>query len=59
MIVAISAGIGSLSSGFIFAEGDIFAVSITGLILSLVLLGVVAWFRIGGRPAAILTVPQD
>jgi len=59
VIVALSAGIGSFISGFIFAEGEILAVSILGLVLTFTLLGVVFWSRISGRPTEILSVSQS
>ncbi len=46
MSVAIGAGLGSLTSGFIFARGDMWAVSIVGLAFSLALLGMVIWLKL-------------
>ena len=44
MMIALAAGTGSLGTGFVFAWGDIVAVSIVGLVFSLVLIGVTVWF---------------
>ncbi len=44
MMIALAAGIGSLGTGFVFAWGDITAVSIVGLVFSLALIGITVWF---------------
>jgi hypothetical protein len=49
MSVAIGAGLGSFTSGFIFARGDMLAVSIVGLAFSLALLGMVIWLSLARR----------
>ncbi len=49
MSVSIGAGLGSLTSGFIFARGDMLAVSIVGIAFSLTLLGMVIWLRLSRR----------
>ncbi len=54
MSVAIGAGMGSLSSGFIFAWGGMLAVSIVGLAFSLALLGLVFWYRLSQGPRGVL-----
>lgn len=44
ILVAVATGTGSLSAGFIFAWGGIWAVSLVGLVLSLLLIGMtLAW----------------
>ena len=43
MLVALAAGTGSLSSGSVFAQGGIVAVSIMGLVVSLALAVIAAW----------------
>jgi len=53
MVVAVAAGIGSLSSGSVFAAGGIISVSIMGLAVSLGLAAVAAWaMRQQGRVLA-------
>jgi len=54
MGVALGAGAGSLSSGFIFAQGGMIAVSVVGLGFSLGLLLMVSWLMLTGRPTGAL-----
>ena len=52
MMIALAAGTGRLGTGFVFAWGNIVAVSIVGLVFSLALIGVTVWFvqvRLGVR----------
>ncbi len=49
--VALGAGAGSFSSGFIFAQGGMMAISAVGLGFSLALLLMVSWLMITGRRA--------
>lgn len=57
--VALGAGLGSLVSGLIFARGEMIAVSIVGLALSLALLAFAAWSLIQHQPAELFAPGQD
>jgi hypothetical protein len=49
MAVAVGAGLGSLGSGVLFAQGGIGTVSLVGLGFSLALLAVTAWAILTSR----------
>jgi len=59
MAVALGAGIGSFSSGIIFAASGILALSLFGIGLSFVLLLWVVWLRIPRKQAQLLPAGQD
>jgi MFS family permease len=52
MAVAIGAGIGTLSSGYLFGLGDMELVSLVGLAFSLALLAMTGWVILIRRPVA-------
>lgn len=52
VLVSLGAGSGSLSTGLIFANGGITAVSAVGLAFALVLMGWLAWYRFTQSPKA-------
>jgi len=55
MLVATGAGIGSLSSGILFAAGGIVIVSAIGLAFALALLALVTWVRLYPPPEPVLS----
>lgn len=57
--VAIGAGAGSLGSGFIFAWGGIFAVSLVGGAFSLALFVTVLWMMVARQPVKSLATGHD
>jgi MFS family permease len=59
MSVAIGAGIGTLSSGYLFDFGGIDLVSLVGLALSIALLAATAWIMLVRRPVAQATASSD
>jgi MFS family permease len=59
MAVAIGAGVGSFSSGLIFAAGGYLALSVVGVGFSLILLLAVAWFIVPKKSARPLPAGHD
>jgi predicted MFS family arabinose efflux permease len=49
--VALGAGVGSLGTGYVFAQGEMFAVAIVGLVITLALFGLAVSSLIPRRSA--------